>query len=193
MNNKSTCLKDLIHIERKIIPDSICDSIVKEIEQMKWLKHSWYSSTTKTSHSEESRELDIQKSNPEQQKILTEYLVKSFNNYCLKYKFNSPKTETIINQLSGLRFNRYSPSQIMRQHHDHISSLFDGKERGIPVLSFVLNFNEDYEGGNLYFWDDYFLDLAKGDIVIFPSLFLFPHGVSELKKGIRYSGVCWGW
>ena len=42
----------------------------------------------------------------------------------------------------------------MRQHHDHIHSLFDGNEKGIPVLSFILNLN-DYEGAELFFWDDY--------------------------------------
>ena len=32
-----------------------------------------------------------------------------------------------MNKFSSIRFNRYG--QIMRQHHDHIHSLFDGNER----------------------------------------------------------------
>ena len=31
--------------------------------------------------------------------------------------------------------------------------------------------------------------LGKGDIIMFPSLFLFPHGVTEARKGKRYSAV----
>jgi len=28
---------------------------------------------------------------------------------------------------------------------------------------------------------------------MFPSLFLFPHGVKEATKGKRYSAVSWAW
>ena len=56
----------------------------------------------------------------------------------------------IMNKFSTIRFNRYGKGQIMRQHHDHIHSIFDGKEKGIPVLSFILNLNDDYEGADLF-------------------------------------------
>ncbi len=36
-------------------------------------------------------------------------------------------------------------------------------------------------------------DLSKGDIVMWPSNFLWPHGVTEATKGTRYSAVCWAW
>ena len=39
----------------------------------------------------------------------------------------------------------------MRQHMDHIHSIFDGKRERIPVLSFILNLNDDYEGADFVF------------------------------------------
>ena len=81
----------------------------------------------------------------------------------------------------------------MRLHQDHIHSLFDGKEKGIPVLSLVGNLNDDYDGANLYFWDDNIVPLGAGDIVLFPSLFMYPHGVTEATRGNRYSFVSWTW
>ena len=57
----------------------------------------------------------------------------------------------------------------------------------------ILNFNNDYEGADLFFWEKDVVELGKGDIIIFPSLFLFPHGVTEAISGTRYSGVCWAW
>ena len=51
---------------------------------------------------------------------------------------------------------------------------------------------DDYEGGDFVLWDDCKVELGEGDILIFPSLFLFPHRVDEVTKNIRYSGVCWG-
>ena len=116
------------------------------------------------------------------------------SSYVKKYSYKQTyRTQTIMSMYSPVRFNRYSDGQIMRQHHDHIHSLFDGEAKGIPVLSFILNFNDDYEGADLYFSNDYKIPLGKGDVVIFPSLFLFPHGVTEIKKGVRYSGVAWSW
>jgi predicted 2-oxoglutarate/Fe(II)-dependent dioxygenase YbiX len=32
----------------------------------------------------------------------------------------------------------------------------------------------------------------SGDVVVFPSLFLFPHRIEEVTENIRYSGVAWG-
>jgi predicted 2-oxoglutarate/Fe(II)-dependent dioxygenase YbiX len=113
--------------------------------------------------------------------------------YNAKYHYECERTMQIMNKFSAIRFNRYSPGQIMRQHHDHIASLFSGDERGIPVLSFILNLNDDYEGADLVFWEDYKVPLGKGDVIMFPSLFLFPHMVTEATKGKRYSAVSWSW
>ena len=80
----------------------------------------------------------------------------------------------------------------MRIHCDHIKTLFECEVKGIPVLSIIINFNDDYKGGDLIFWDDYKVDLGEGDVVVFPSLFLFPHRIEEVTENIRYSGVAWG-
>jgi hypothetical protein len=193
INNQNTQLKDFIHVEPGIIPSDLCDTVVGEIEKKKWTPHTWYSPSDNSFRSEETLELDIQFITPEHQQLLTPFIIKAVNPYNEKYRYECEKTMCIVNKFSPIRFNRYSSGQIMRQHYDHIHSLFDGYEKGIPVLSFILNFNDDYEGADLFFWDDYIVPLSKGDIVIFPSLFLFPHGVTEATKGKRYSGVSWAW
>ena len=70
----------------------------------------------------------------------------------------------------------------MRKHSDHIKSLFEGDVRGIPVLSIIINFNDDYEGGDLVFWNDHKVDLGEGDIVVFPSKAL--HGTQANKSNM---------
>ena len=196
MNNSETKLKELIHVERGIIPSYICDHVVDSLEKNEWDKwhpHYWYDNISKSYNSEETMELDIQNGKKEYQDLLSEFIIQAGKKYNTKYSFPGKKTEQIIHKFRSIRFNRYMPGQIMRQHHDHIHSLFDGKEKGIPVLSFILNLNDDYEGAELFFWDDEIIPLSKGDIVIFPSLFLFPHGVKEATKGKRYSAVSWAW
>lgn len=193
MNNPNTQLKDLIHIEQGLIPTNLCDYIVDEIEKKEWRPHSWYNAVQGTFGSEETKELDVQNITAEHQQLLTPFMISAGAAYNVKYHFECERTMQIMNKFSAIRFNRYSPGQIMRQHMDHIHSIFDGNEKGIPVLSFILNLNDDYEGADLYFWDDYKVPLGKGDIIMFPSLFLFPHGVTEATKGRRYSAVSWSW
>ena len=193
-NNPYSKLEDLIYIEEKIIPSYVCDRVIKDIETREWKPHTWYDPQNKSSFSEETMELDVQPITTEFQQLLNPAILKAFGGYKSNYMFQGPgKTQNIMNAFSPVRFNRYKPGQIMRYHHDHIHSIFDGKEKGIPVLSFILNFNTDYEGAKLFFWDDYAIDFGVGDICMWPSPFLWPHGVTEAISGTRYSAVCWGW
>ncbi len=194
MNNPNTKLEELIYIEEGVIPSYVCDRVIKNIETREWNPHNWYDYHKDSRVSEETMELDVQPTTAELQKLLNPAILKALEGYKSHYIFKgSPKTEGIMGTFTPVRFNRYSPGQIMRQHHDHIHSIFDGTQKGIPVLSMILNFNNDYKGADLFFWEDCVVKLGKGDIVIFPSLFLFPHGVTEAISGTRYSGVCWGW
>ena len=196
-NKPDTKLDECIFIAEKIIPDDLCDSIVQDIETREWEPHTWYSNLSDTYNSEETMELDVQRASPQLHKALSNFIVEAGRQYNHNYQFpfaDQPnRPGQFISQFSAIRFNRYAPGQIMRQHHDHIHSIFDGKVKGVPVLSFIMNFNDDYEGADLFFWEDTVVPLGKGDIIMFPSNWLFPHGVTEAKKGKRYSGVCWGW
>ena len=196
-NKPDTKLDECIFVAKNIIPADLCDYIVQDIETREWRPHLWYNNITNSSHSEEKMELDIQSVTPELQKILINYVVEAGRVYNQNYSYPFPdqpeRTGQIMYEFCAIRFNRYAPGQIMRQHHDHIHSIFDGETKGVPVLSFILNFNDDYEGADLYFWEDTLVKLGKGDICMFPSNWLYPHGVTEATKGKRYSGVCWGW
>jgi predicted 2-oxoglutarate/Fe(II)-dependent dioxygenase YbiX len=190
LNTAETQLKDCIHIERQIIPAAVCDQIVASIQDQEWKKHQWHK-LNEDSFSEQQQELSILFSSADMQQSLEPYIIDCAKKYNEKYYFSSEdRLRVFLHSFSRLRFNRYVEGEIMRQHYDHIYSLFDG---GIPVLSFVLNLNDDYEGGKLYFWEDYEVDLCKGDVIMFPSLFLFPHGVKAVTKGVRYSAVAWAW
>ena len=197
MNKPDTKLDECIFIAEKIIPADLCDAIVKDIETRPWEPHTWYNEVTDSHSSKQTMELDVQNTTPELQRVLANFVVeagKIYNkNYSYPYADQPDRSGQFMSQFSPVRFNRYKPGQIMRQHHDHIHSLFDGKIKGVPVLTFILNFNDDYEGADLYFWKDTVVKLGKGDIIMFPSNWLFPHGVTEATKGKRYSGSVWAW
>ena len=37
------------------------------------------------------------------------------------------------------------------------------------------------------------IEFKKGDLILFPSNFLFPHRIDPVKKGTRYSYISWVW
>ena len=79
----------------------------------------------------------------------------------------------------------------MSKHVDHIHDLFTGDIKGIPILSILSLLNDNYQGGEFIMFDDYEIKLKAGDLLIFPSVFLYPHLVKPVTKGIRYSFVSW--
>ena len=94
---------------------------------------------------------------------------------------------------SPVRFNRYGPGQLMLEHCDQIHSLFEGGDKGVPVLSCLVQLNDDFDGGELVFWQDEVIEMRAGTVLVFPSNFLYPHRVEQVRSGFRYSGVSWAW
>ena len=186
-------LSDFIFIE-KSIPDLICDHILEELESNHWEKHQWGSITGKLSEKEEtSKEPDVTYSKP-LDSILNSFVLQTAKKYQQMHSDKSCKnTSKFIFSLSEIRFNRYHVDQKMDMHFDHIKSLFDGSNPGIPALSFVGALNDNYEGGELVFWKDYSIKLKKGEVLCFPSNFLYQHRVNPILNGVRDTFVCWAW
>ena len=193
LNGPNTTLKDCIYTAKGIIPANLCEYIIKDVETREWKPHTWYNSQSDSYGSEETMELDVPPTTKELQDLLSPIIIQAGAEYNARYTYPSERTSQIMNRFTGVRFNRYKPGQIMRYHVDHIHSIFDGENKGIPVLSFILNLNDNYEGADLFFWENHVVKLGKGDIIMFPSLFLFPHGVTEAISGLRYSAVSWAW
>ena len=187
-NIKNLQLKNFIHIERGLIPKDTCRFVIDSIKNKSWSSHSWSTDGT-DQFSYPTKELDVLEATPDLEDILNPLIslsVKYYNDFIGSEKVSQ------VTCFSPVRFNRYQKGQTMRIHCDHIKTLFEGEVKGIPVLSIIINFNDDYKGGDLIFWDDYKVDLGEGDVVVFPSLFLFPHRIEEVTENIRYSGVAWG-
>ena len=187
-NIKNLQLKNFIHIERGLIPKDTCRFVIDSIKNKSWSSHMWSTDGT-DQFSYPTKELDVLEATPNLEDILNPLIslsVKYYNDFIGSEKVSQ------VTCFSPVRFNRYQKGQTMRIHCDHIKTLFEGEVKGIPVLSIIINFNDDYKGGDLIFWDDYKVDLGEGDVVVFPSLFLFPHRIEEVTENIRYSGVAWG-
>jgi len=144
-------------------------------------------------YSEKKQELSVSKCSALVQDIINPFIQKALDEY--QYKtINEEQNigKNIIQQYEFIRYNKYEVGTRMRKHIDHIKSIFSGDKRGIPILSILGFLNDDYKGGEFYLKDNH-IKTKTGDILIFPSNFMFPHEVKLIKKGIRYSFVTWGY
>ena len=109
MNKYDTQLRDLIHVEKGIIPANLCEYLVEEIEKNEWRPHTWYNNVANTFNSEETMELDVQNITGEHQQLLTPFMIKAGAAYNARYSFPCERTQQIMNKFSAIRFNRYAP------------------------------------------------------------------------------------
>ena len=182
-------IEDYIYV-KNYIPTEVCEELIDECNKKEWKKHTWNNYAAGTHNSEPTKELDVMPCTQEQQDKITPYLLKALEDYQIKVSVPGEKTQSFLTKFSPIRFNKYEVGTLMREHYDHIHSLFDGKMRGVPIVSIVANLNESYEGAEFYCRGKE-IKLKTGDILLFPSNFMYPHEVKETTKGTRYSFVSW--
>ena len=193
--SKKTLMKyvdDYIMVEN-LMPVELCKSLIREnsLPEKKWSKHSWASYDQPASPQKAKDELDIILATREQFKMIETYLLEALRKYQAKYSQVEGRAGSVwIGHISELRFNRYKVGTQMQTHYDHIHDLFDGKYKGIPIISFIGLLNDNYQGGE-FLCRKKEIKLTRGDIVLFPSNFMYPHRINEITKGIRHSFVGW--
>ena len=81
----------------------------------------------------------------------------------------------------AMNFIKYYPGQHFNEHVDH------GGTYNCTV-SLVAYLNDDYEGGEINFrtWD-FTIKPKAGDLLIFPSNYMYPHTALPVKDGVKYS------
>jgi hypothetical protein len=193
MSKKINELHDYVKVYN-FIDKKFCDKIRLEINKFKnWQQHTFYHHVTgNVAPRDSTKELDISFEDVSLREELTKKVWECIEKYILKdmnkIYFNG------WNGFNPIRFNRYKKNKLMAYHCDHIQNLFDGQRKGIPILSVVGLLNDNFSGGKFLMYDNETeIKLKQGDVLIFPSIFLYPHKVTPVTKGIRDSFVTWVW
>ena len=169
----------------------ICNQTIIEIEKCKWEQHNFYDNNEKKYDTKSGeQELDITWQNVPSVDVIMKKIWFALKSYIEYINFNWFDTWTGYSQI---RFNRYTNNKKMAMHCDHIHSLFEGNKRGIPFLSVLGTLNDNYTGGDFIMFKDKKINLKQGDLIIFPSIFLYPHKVEPVTRGTRYSYISWVW
>lgn len=184
-------LKDYLKIYNNEFDLDFCKNTVKKIKKNNWIKHTFYDYISDKTI-QYGNELDISYDDSEENKIIQEKLWFLIKRYIEDNSF----VASWYNAWSGytkVRFNKYDKHTEMHLHCDHIHSMFDGQRKGIPTLSIVGCLNDNYTGGDFIMWESEKIEIPAGSVIIFPSNFLYPHKVTPVTKGTRYSFVSWVW
>lgn len=97
--------------------------------------------------------------------------------YCRRFNIGD------LRYWEAFNFIKYEPGHHFQEHHDH------GYSYNCTV-SLVAYVNDDYEGGELYFrLQNLNIKPKAGDLVIFPSNFVYPHQAKPVISGTKYSIV----
>ena len=100
-------------------------------------------------------------------------------------EYNNAFPECVIEEDSGYELLKYPEGCFYTEHTDS----FKARPRAVSC-SFILN--DDYEGGEFAFFNrELKYKLEKGDAIMFPSNFMYPHEVMPVTQGTRYSIVTW--
>tara|TARA_B100000287_G_C20418836_1_gene696650 strand:- start:50 stop:631 length:582 start_codon:yes stop_codon:yes gene_type:complete len=184
-------LKDHI-FKYDLLPMWICDAAKHQVmEKDDWRTHLWYSNTNTRVDVDEQSELQWTLDEVAQSWIQP-YIEDLFDVFHKEYHDSeNTNSETFWEKNSQIKFNKYSVGDYLSPHHDHIRDLFQGDFRGIPVTSVVGVLNDDFEGGEFVFWREHKVKIEKGQVLAFPSSYLFPHEVTPVTSGVRYSWITW--
>ena len=191
VNTLNTDLKNYVVQFKGRVDKNLCDTLVREIDTMQFEQHTFYDANTKVHGPRSgSKELSVSWDDCPSKEILSKKLWYVIREYLIQIDM------PWFVKWSGYtypRFNKYDEDKKMALHCDHIQSMFDGERKGIPILSVLGVLNDDYKGGEFIMFDDTEIKFDKGDILVFPSLFLYPHKVEPVKSGTRYSFISWVW
>ena len=182
-------IESYVKVYNDFLTPKECEQIVEELNDVDYVQHCYYDNTTNTSASHEN-DLQVTREFIPMREEIMKRTWNSIFTYTQELKF--PWFDRWAGY-SMIRFNKYDVDTYMKPHADHISSLFDGQRKGIPILSIVGLLNDDFEGGEFVMWKDKKIQLKTGDLIIFPSNFLYPHQVDTITKGVRHSFVSWVW
>jgi predicted 2-oxoglutarate/Fe(II)-dependent dioxygenase YbiX len=182
-------LIDYIRIYKNIVSPELCDKILAEYKKCnEWRDARVGGNGEIRKDIRNVRDINISDPftigvNAEVRQNIDNELYKIIASLLEKYKECAP--HSIITSDSGYTLLEYSEGCFYKEHTDH----FITEPRSI---SCSLNLNDDYTGGEFTFFEDEVShSLGKGDVIMFPSNFMYPHAIKPVLSGTRYSIITW--
>lgn len=182
-------IENYILVFENVLTDAFCDDVVAEFSH----SNEWNSAQVgpQASVDRSIRNADtislstpsVVQKNPKCREKIEETLYRACGGVLRQYQASFPFCRIVEGM--GFELLRYSPGGYYKIHTDSFKKV----PRAL-ACSFALN--DNFSGGEYsFFFGDKMLRPAKGSAVVFPANFLFPHEITEVISGTRYSVVTW--
>ena len=189
-------VKNFIKVYDNVVPPTLISAIIR------WSNKSNFNTASVATNDPEHRQVIIESIRKTKDLALSQcsnsltnvhyfnVLARVFNNYLNKYRKDLNLYDFVLEKIENINILKYEEGGFYKWHTDHSGTIFP------RTISMILLLNNDYEGGELMFSDadnknQIALETKVGRLVVWPSNFMFPHSVSEVTKGTRYSIVAW--
>lgn len=180
-------LEDHIVLLKGVVTHNLCDAIVAEYKD----SSEWGSAPIESGVNQDIRNCttigmsfqDVIEKNKHVRLALDKYMHVSVTEIISKYRGMFPTCA--ISYDTGYNLLRYKEGDFYKQHIDSFTST-------PRAVSCSIALNDGFEGGEFAFFDrELMYKVEKGDALLFPSNFMYPHEVMPVIKGTRYSIVTW--
>ncbi len=171
---------------KKLVDDSLCDSIINTDFQYSKSTYSTHAGLSPDDERVKMDEIWIRK-NEKYYDELKNIVSKAANLYSEEVKKSD--RDFIVQKTTDFRLNKYNKGGFMSRHTDNIHHSH-GQQYGYPQATCLLFLNDDFEGGQ-FIVSELHLRIRKGDALVFPSNFMFPHEVKKIEEGTRWTIVSW--
>ena len=182
-------LKDYIMIFDDVLDKETCSGIISEYEKSSlWSVagvgvENKVDSQTRNCDALHISSAKVIEENPDLRKTLDDKIFNAVSGCLNNYKQKFPAL--FVTKDTGYELLRYKTAGFYIEHIDH----FEERQRAVTV-SIILN--DNFEGGEFSFFNKEIVVPAKtGQAIMFPSNFMFPHGVMPVRFGKRYAIVTW--
>lgn len=187
-------VKDYIYVRQQALSEADCDAIL--LNTHNYRENTWAGAdgTELVKDNDPSiAEYDESTLLPSGM-YLNDIIISTAKMYANSYKENL----MTLRDVSNGTIHSFVEGDKFDKHIDNIFALFDGEKKGKPVLSVILSLSSDYEGGDFVFTfpgseEEVTYRLNKGDVIYFPSCFIYKHQVMPITKGKRITLVKWMW
>ena len=181
----------ILHL-KSFIDKDVCNSVMNALDNLERDNSAPYTDGLLNNNADTYFDPDIKYIDNVRDRIFIDGL----KEYASKIRsFNWSYYDTKSFHCSEMIIRRYNEGSEFKFHHDDIiGEIFPHwflRRQNILTCNFYFSDANNYEGGDLVFTCGKTFHPSMGDIIIFPSNWMFYHEVQKITKGKRYSGTVW--
>lgn len=157
----------------RVCPESFCDTLTD------WFEASPSFHVKRDDEYKNFTEININQCEPELVPLCTQYILRAHELYMNDLPLHREYLEA--KALEEFRVKRYVAGGEQFNKHVDVGDSVSCKRQ----LAFLIYLNDDYKGGITDF-GEYLCLPKKGDILVFPPMWMFPHAGLPVTKGTKY-------